>query len=112
MRPPAAIAVDFEREPRSSSDYEEIQAQELPLHYMNEDKARRRVPKGPSSIGYPSTDDIAARDAYDDDEGKDVYNKARPIPRLKYRSAIAETPVFRAGRRSTSPLRGASAASA
>ena len=82
MRPPAAIAVDFEREPRSSSDYEEIQAQELPLHYMNEDKARRRVPKGPSSIGYPSTDDIAARDAYDDDEGKDVYNKARPIPRL------------------------------
>ncbi|KAI4520845.1 glycosyltransferase family 39 protein [Schizophyllum commune Loenen D] len=82
MRPPAAIAVDFEREPRSSSDYEEIQAQELPLHYMNEDKARRRVPKGPSSIGYPGTDDIAARDAYDDDEGKDVYNKARPIPRL------------------------------
>ncbi|TRM61270.1 glycosyltransferase family 39 protein [Schizophyllum amplum] len=81
MRPPAAIAVDFEREPRSSSEYEEIQHQELPLHYMNEDKARRRVPKGPSSIGYPSPES-AARDAYDDDEGKDVYNKVRPLPRL------------------------------
>jgi dolichyl-phosphate-mannose-protein mannosyltransferase len=68
--------------PRTSSDFEEVQYpdrwspshEELPLHYMNEDKARRRVPVGPGvQVGYGNSDEHMDYD----DEGKDVYNKMK-----------------------------------
>ncbi|KAJ7716821.1 glycosyltransferase family 39 protein [Mycena maculata] len=90
MRPPAgAVAVDFgpsdhDTPTRTSDDFEQVpyppshwsashQEEELPLYSMNEEKARRRVPKhaGPQ----PFASDLD-RDGYDD-EGKDVYNKPR-----------------------------------
>ncbi|KAF8889886.1 glycosyltransferase family 39 protein [Infundibulicybe gibba] len=89
---PSAVAVDFgaDPEPRSSSEFEEIpypsnhwvppqQEEELPLHYMSEEKARRRVVRGPSG-----NEDLFEKHQYpphnyDDDEGKDVYNKIRPV---------------------------------
>ena len=75
--------------PRTSSDFEEIsyppsyhstrrstvrQEEELPLHYMNEDKARRRVVRGPGGTISPVGD---TQPYPDDDEGKDVLSKAR-----------------------------------
>ena len=111
MRPTGQVALDlgppFEDGARSSSDFEEIphptqhtaywQAQhphppahrdspredELPIHYMSEDKARRRVARGPG----PATGPDAAfagtgaekgleYDAFDH-EGKDVYSKMK-----------------------------------
>ena len=87
MRPPGVV-LDIETTsgspPRTSSDFEEIsyplnhwatahQEEELPLHYMNEDKARRRITRGPgSAVGHGGD-----KYAYEDDEGKDVYSKAR-----------------------------------
>jgi hypothetical protein len=88
MRPPA-VAVDFGTpdSPRTSSDFEEVpypsnhwasrQEEELPLHYMNEDKARRRVAKSPGGAGGFDTMATSQLEAYDDD-GKDVYNKMKP----------------------------------
>jgi len=97
---PAAVALDFGDSegspPRTSSDFEEIsypyrhqqvhqqaypssarEDTELPLHYMTEDTARRRVPRIPTVVDEKES---PARpfDQYDDDEGKDVYNKLRP----------------------------------
>jgi len=85
MRPPQ-VAIDFGTPPgspsrTSSDDFERVpyppdhhksqQVEELPLHYMNEDKARRRgvVRGGPEPTGH---------EVYDDD-GKDVYAKLRPF---------------------------------
>jgi dolichyl-phosphate-mannose-protein mannosyltransferase len=96
MRPPA-ITVDFtesDTQTRSSSEFEEISypsnhhhwsapqyEEELPLHYMSEEKARRRVVRGPESAGVHDSpaNDGPGYGGYDDDEGKDVYNKPRPI---------------------------------
>lgn len=96
---PSDVTVDFGRPdpdspPRSSSDFEEVPYpsnhwasshqqeahEELPLHYMNEDKARRRVVRGPDGAGsyYGSQEKDQLLQQYDDYEGKDVYNKARP----------------------------------
>ena len=99
MRPPA-VTVDFgapDSDTRSSSDFEEISyplnhnwpayhnEEELPLHYMSEEKARRRTARGPGSaqdFGSPANDGYVY-DGYDDDEGKGVYTKARQVqPRL------------------------------
>jgi dolichyl-phosphate-mannose-protein mannosyltransferase len=92
MRPPA-VTLDFGLPPdssnRTSSDFEEIlhpnnhwsyapPPEELPLHYMNEDKARRRVPRGPGvSPSYGDEKDAVFDYTDSDGEGKDVYNKAR-----------------------------------
>lgn len=88
---PSAIAVDFSGSTtpspeRTSSDFEEISyppshhhhdEELLPLHYMNEEKARRRVVKGPSSPEtYPVEKDFGGQED-DDDDGKDVYSKMR-----------------------------------
>jgi dolichyl-phosphate-mannose-protein mannosyltransferase len=94
MRPPA-ITVDFgapdsDTPTRSSSEFEEISyppnhnwsashnEEELPLHYMTEEKARRRVVRGPGTAGvFGSATDGVYGDY--DDEGKDVYNKPRHV---------------------------------
>lgn len=89
---PSAVAVDFGSEPdsppRSSSDFEEIsypqnrwpasrKEEELPLHFMTEETARRRVPKGAGGPpAYEFSEKQQLMDEYDD-EGKDVYKKAR-----------------------------------
>ncbi|TFK36464.1 glycosyltransferase family 39 protein [Crucibulum laeve] len=91
---PSAVAIDFgapdiDSPPRSSFEFEEVpyppehsnhwasarQEEELPLHYMSEEKARRRV-RGPGPGAY----ELSEKDHYEDydDEGKDVYSKARP----------------------------------
>ncbi|OCH88812.1 glycosyltransferase family 39 protein [Obba rivulosa] len=99
MRPPE-IALNLgtppEVSPRTSSDFEEVQypaaeslsrtapprrEEELPLHYsyMNEEKARRRVPRGPGAAGTyadPLDDQGMDYGPYDD-EGKDVYSKMK-----------------------------------
>lgn len=104
MRPSGPVALDlgppFEDGARSSSDFEEIphpthhwtqhppahpapREEELPLHYMSEEKARRRVVRGPGvhderAGGFTATSEKAGLD-YDayDDEGKDVYSKMK-----------------------------------
>ncbi|KZT23996.1 glycosyltransferase family 39 protein [Neolentinus lepideus HHB14362 ss-1] len=77
-----AIPVGDLREEDSLSDFEEVpypthttnswtvNQEELPLHYMTEEKARRRVPKAPAGNGLH--DDKA--EAFDDG-GRDAYNK-------------------------------------
>lgn len=86
---PSAIAVDFGTnapDPPSQfeahyppNDWTSIDRDEdLPLHYMSEEKARRRV-KGPSGTA-PGEYEYAEKSRYTDyydDEGKDVYNKPR-----------------------------------
>lgn len=53
--------------------------EELPLHYMNEDKARRRVVGRGGGGEYAGAGPIDnGGDDYYDDEGKDVYSKIRP----------------------------------
>jgi dolichyl-phosphate-mannose-protein mannosyltransferase len=100
MRPPE-VALELGTPPgsphRTSSDFEEIPypsdhwatippassvaTEELPLHYiMSEDKARRRVVRGPlESAGFG--DHILEKYTSDeyDDEGKDVYTKMKPV---------------------------------
>lgn len=92
MRP--AVVVDFgapdsDNPSRSSSEFEEIQYPsnhwgtsraegELPLHYMSEDKARRRVVRSGEGAGIYDAPEKLPYQGYDD-EGKDVYNKPRPI---------------------------------
>lgn len=65
--PPAIVSSTYKTE------------EELPLHYMNEEKARRRV-KGPGGGGvdFVGAGAIDPTMAYYDDEGKDVYAKIRP----------------------------------
>jgi dolichyl-phosphate-mannose-protein mannosyltransferase len=106
---PSAVALDFstghdsdEYPSRASSDFEEIpypnnyrpasskKEEELPLHYMSEEKARRRTARGAGG-GYDDEDEgvgayngagyvekTPRREEYDD-QGKDVYSKVRPI---------------------------------
>ena len=84
MRPPE-VSLDLGTPPESptriSSDFEEVpyppdhwaasnREEELPLHYMNEEKARRRVVKGPGSAASPRGQQI------DYEDEKDVYAKA------------------------------------
>jgi dolichyl-phosphate-mannose-protein mannosyltransferase len=98
---PAQVALDLGTPPgsaRTSSDFEEInypptqrtkaptppsdyRQEELPLHYMTEDSARRRVVRTNAGAGasnghsydYGSVPEKGS--AYDDDGGKDVYAK-------------------------------------
>lgn len=92
---PSAVAVDFgtpdlDSPPRTSFDFEEVpypadhwssrRQEELPLHYMQEEKARRRVVRGPGGLGGGlPTSEQEHYDEYDDNEGKDVYHKTRYI---------------------------------
>lgn len=95
MRPPA-ITVDFgasesDTQTRSSSEFEEIpypsnhnwsasqNEDELPLHYMTEEKARRRVVRGSGSASVFGQANDGFGYADYDDEGKDVYNKHRHV---------------------------------
>ena len=85
-----------EQSPRSSSDFEEIsypvhqspswarsaREEELPLHYMSEETARRRVLRGPSGNGpQPEPSQVVSEKEYEiyDDEGKDVYAKMKDM---------------------------------
>jgi len=98
MKPPAEVAVDFgTTDPDASFDFEHVpyptnhhhhwslsnREEELPLHYMSEEKARRRVVKGPTGPAGMGGEDHAHSQKehygdYYDDQGKDVYNKIRP----------------------------------
>ncbi|KII88281.1 glycosyltransferase family 39 protein [Plicaturopsis crispa FD-325 SS-3] len=83
------ISLEFGQPSRASSDFEDIpypttnwsntprHEEELPLHYMSEDKARRRVPRGPAATSDYLGNGSEKIDEYDD-EGKDVYAKVRP----------------------------------
>lgn len=85
-----------EQSPRTSSDFEEIsypvhqspswarsaREEELPLHYMNEETARRRVFRGSSGNGpLPEPSQAVSEKEYEiyDDEGKDVYAKMKDM---------------------------------
>lgn len=104
MRPTGPVALDlgppFEDGARSSSDFEEVphpashntywtqhqpahvvpREEDLPLHYMSEEKARRRVGRGPGAgaggFSGPVSEKGLDYDAFDD-EGKDVYSKMK-----------------------------------
>ncbi|KAJ7284717.1 glycosyltransferase family 39 protein [Mycena rebaudengoi] len=93
MRPTGAVAVDFgpsDDEPsRTSDDFEQVpyphthwsashHEEELPLYSMNEEKARRRVPKPAGPLEPVADHDHNGHEMYDD-EGKDVYNKLRTV---------------------------------
>ena len=91
------ISLNFgtpEVSPRTSSDFEEVpyphqtttttaqgwhtaprEKEELPLHYMGEETARRRVTRTPGGNGVYDTH-VEGPDEYDD-EGKDVYAKLK-----------------------------------
>ncbi|KAH0583383.1 hypothetical protein H2248_009010 [Termitomyces sp. 'cryptogamus'] len=87
---PAQVAIDFGNDsdtpPRSSSEFEEVPypsssnnwpaPEELPLHYMSEEKARRRTVRGVHDNAPIYTDNGHYGD---DDDGKDVYNKIRAV---------------------------------
>ncbi|KAF9532737.1 glycosyltransferase family 39 protein [Crepidotus variabilis] len=88
---PSAVAVDIgSSEPDLPPEYHDPvpssltntrweQSHQLPLHYMAEDTARRRV-KAPMSagLGYEPDTPKEHYGEYYNDEGKDVYNKLRP----------------------------------
>jgi hypothetical protein len=61
------VPFEFEHNPYPS--------QGLPLHYMSEDKTRRRVK---ATTVYDQQDKEPYYGDYYDDEGKDVYSKLRP----------------------------------
>lgn len=87
MKPPQ-VAIDFgspsDSHSVSSDEFEQVsyppdhylvqqQTQDLPLHYMTEETARRRVVRGGEPLlGH----DGGVAELYDD-EGKDVYSKSR-----------------------------------
>jgi hypothetical protein len=87
---PSEVTLNFgtpHDSPRTSSDFEEIpyphhwsssqgQPEELPLHYMSEETARRRVHQHSEQkpTGYA---DYAVDPVEQDDGGKDVYAKMR-----------------------------------
>ena len=94
---PHQVAVDFASRVSSSDEFEKISypsdssdwnpppivssyntPEELPLHYMSEDKARRRVIGRGGGDEYGGADPIDHGGNYYDDEGKDVYSKTRP----------------------------------
>lgn len=85
----SAVAIDIESDPYlPASEYEQVshqntnyhwseQHQELPLHYMSEETARRRLKP---SVGEPYGSPVQKESFEDyDDESKDVYNKAKLI---------------------------------
>ena len=96
MQRPSQVALNLGYSPppsptRTSSEYEEVNypesnlasshwssqhEEELPLHYMTEETARRRVKAG----GVPGVGlgDVKPEYSYND-EGKDVYSKMRPM---------------------------------
>lgn len=89
---PGPVAVDLGT-PSPRSSFEEINypttsaptawpvQEELPLHYMSEDKARRRIrPTGP---GGPHIHETAPLLDEDDDGGKEVYGKMRAAAVLR-----------------------------
>lgn len=81
---PSAVAVDFGHNTHSPDDeYEHVTYphpvtdDQLPLYHssMAEEKARRRV-RGPAlHDNYSNSKEHFHSGYYDDDEGKDVYNK-------------------------------------
>lgn len=66
--------------PYSSQHWPSINRdEELPLHYMSEEKARRRVKVASGSmLGEYDQQEKERYSEYYDDEGKDVYSKIRP----------------------------------
>lgn len=97
MNRPPAVAIDFgspesDIQSTSSLEFEHVgypdqyhhqhhRAEEtLPLHYMSEEKARRRVRPGGAGGGLDA--DFNEKEQFEyqeyDDAGKDVYNKPRP----------------------------------
>ena len=105
MRPSGQVALDlgppYEDGARSDSDFEEIphpanhngywtqhppahappREEELPLHYMNQENARRRVTRGPGGNDGGGLSQFSEKEGLDyyanDDEGKDVYSKMK-----------------------------------
>lgn len=99
QRRPSQVALNLGYSPpgsptRTSSEYEEVnypennyasqqphwssqQEEELPLHYMNEETAARRRVRAGGAAGN-GMDDLKPEISYGD-EGKDVYNKMRPM---------------------------------
>ena len=97
MKRSDSISLNFgtpEISPRTSSEFEEVhyptastaahgsawsahprEKEELPLHYMSEETARRRVRVTPGGNGVYDSH-VGVHDEYDD-EGKDVYAKMR-----------------------------------
>ena len=71
--PDAPFEFEHDPYPRSSANREEG----LPLHYMSEDKTRRRV-KAMTVSMYDQQEKEHNYGEYYDDEGKDVYSKLRP----------------------------------
>jgi hypothetical protein len=71
--PDAPFEFEHNPYPRSSANREEG----LPLHYMSEDKTRRRV-KAMTVSMYDQQEKEHNYGEYYDDEGKDVYSKLRP----------------------------------
>lgn len=113
MKPPQ-VTVNFgtppeSSTPRTSSEFEEVhyspsdpqnwttisrREEELPLHYMSEDKARRRVLRGPASNGtYASLgeDPDVVFDEFDDG-GKEVYTKMRATAKSNMSSGRMRRP--------------------
>ncbi|KZT43999.1 glycosyltransferase family 39 protein [Sistotremastrum suecicum HHB10207 ss-3] len=98
-----ALEIDSPTEsPRASSEFEEVSyptwsqpraEEELPLHYMGEDKARRRVKGAQAAPESTVMFDADSPAEYDqgDDGGKDVYAKLRqhqtPVSRMRRTSA-------------------------
>lgn len=86
----SAVAVDFgTADPDAPFEFEEVpyppnhwstsnREEELPLHYMSEEKARRRVKPVTTPDDYEYTEKEEYGDYYDD-QGKDIYSKARPV---------------------------------
>lgn len=69
---------EFEHIPYPSQHWSSVNPEEgLPLHYMSEDKTRRRV-KASTVSTYDQQEKEPYYADYYDDEGKDVYSKLRP----------------------------------
>ena len=69
---------EFEHNPYHSHHRSSVNREEgLPLHYMSEDKTRRRVKATTVSVFDQQEKESYYGDYYDD-EGKDVYSKLRP----------------------------------
>ena len=69
---------EFEHNPYHSHHRSSVNREEgLPLHYMSEDKTRRRVKATTVSV-YDQQEKEPYYGDYYDDEGKDVYSKLRP----------------------------------
>lgn len=72
---PTRTSSDFEEVSYPSSHWSSHNEEELPMHYLSEDTARRR---GKGAAAGNSVDEAKAEPDYND-EGKDVYNKIRVV---------------------------------